>query len=439
MEPERSNVRPRITHSPKGLYFGWWIVGISAVFHGVMGGLYQTGLSVYFLPLTRDFGISYTKLSLAFSLRALEGGIEGPVAGFLSDRFGPKMIVLAGVLMGGFGFILLATTNSYAMFLLVFLTLLTIGFSVPYHSLAMAINLWFRRRLGLAMSLASSGGGVGGFLLTPIIAWVVLFQGWRWAATYSGILMLAIGLPLAFIVRRPSEGEASREDSPWPPNKATQDTCQPPSDRAMAAARPYVDFTIGETLRTNTYWLVALAIGLRLVGQSALMVHMVPILVSKGIDEGAAATLVAVMSLMRLPSMVGIGFLADLWSRPKASALTMFAGFLAAMSVVWGPSGFITGVTFAMLFAMAQSGNSITWALVGHYFGRRNFGTLRGGATLIGSLMSTSGPIITGWIFDRMGSYSAALVGIGITYAISGIVFWVLKTPVKPTLRMESS
>ncbi len=429
-EQEESNRAEDTGEQPRGMYRGWGIVAASGVFHGLFGGLYHTGISVYFLPLLRDFQISRTTLSLAFSLRTLEGGIEGPLAGYMVDRFGPRSVIVFGVAAGGVGFLLLAATRSYPMFLLVFLGLLTVGFSAPFHGMAYSINQWFRRRLGIAMSLAAAGSAIGGFLLTPAVAWVVLNDdlGWRWAAVMSGLILLVIGPPLAFAFRKPTEEEAAADEAPR----------IPVGTAAAETPRVYEDFTVREALHTRTYWILALAIGLRLTAQSALMVHLIPILVSRQVDEGVGASLVALMALVRLPSMIGAGWLADRWSRPKVSALSMVAGVMAAGTALWGPDGLSTGVGFVLMFAVAQASNSITWALIGQFFGRSSFGTLRGGVTMVQSLMSTGGPITAGWVFDRWGNYTNALVGIGAIYLVSAVVFWTLKDPTRPADRVPS-
>src|SRR4030067_1104976 len=141
----------QLQHEAKGrrdFYKGWRIVIITGLFQVMFGGLYNTGLSVYFLPLQRTFDLSSTKLSFAFAVRSLEGGAEGPVAGYLVDRIGPRIIVITGVIIGGTGFILVGLAQSYLMFMLVFLGVLTVGFALPFHGLMATINFWFRRRLG---------------------------------------------------------------------------------------------------------------------------------------------------------------------------------------------------------------------------------------------------------------------------------------------------
>ena len=422
--------------SPKPRYFGWWIVSISGVLNAITGGLFHTGMSVYFLPLIRDFGVSHTKLSFAFSLASLEAGVQGPVAGFAVDRFGPRIVIIVGLVMSGVGFMLLATTQSYPIFLVVFLGLVAIGVSTPFNGIAKAINQWFRRRLGIAMSLTQSGSAIGGFLLTPAVAWVVLEYGWRWAAFISGLVLLVVGVSLALQIRRPRGDEAAVDD-PSPstsqgvgggPESLDREP-NDPSDTGVTNLQE--EFTLGEALRTRVYWLIALAIGLRLAAQSALMVHMVPMLVSRDVGEGTAAIMVAMTSLVRLPSSIGAGLLADRWSRPRVAALSMLAGALTTAVALWGPSGVTTGIMFAFLFGISVSSNSITWVLVGQFFGRRDFGKLLGGVSLVQTVMSTGGPIAAGMVFDSTEEYTLAFVGVGIVFLVSAVLFWNLKTPVR--------
>jgi MFS family permease len=428
----------------KGMYYGWWVVLTASVFHALFGGLYHTGITLYFLPFKRAFEISSTQLSLAFAIRSLEGGLEGPLVGYLVDKIGPRPIVLFGVVAGGVGFILLALTQSFPMFLVVFLGFLTIGFSTPFHGITATINHWFRRRLGTAMSLATVGSAVGGVLITPLIAWIILSSGWRVAATTSGVLILVIGIPLSLLIRIPKGNEAFQEeetDSEEDKIKligTTEESNLEHSPPIVAESTGFDgDFTVKEALRTKTYWLLSLSIGLRLMAQSALMVHMVPMLVSRGNSEGVAAILVSLLSLVRLPAIIGAGVVSDKWSRTRTSSLSMLSGMAAGVVILVGPSGLLTGVAFAFLFAGAQACNSVTWALVGQFFGRKSFGTLRGGVTLVQSLMSTAGPLGAGVVFDLTGDYKIAFAAISVTYLAATLMFWTLKAPPEP-LRSNS-
>src|SRR5881398_2192585 len=103
---------------PLGIFYGWWMVGIAAAIQFLAGGFYQLGFSVYFLPISRDLGLSRTALYLVFSLRSFEGGIDGPLVGYLVDHLGPRYMFRIGSVLTGLGFVVLAFTHDYLSFLL---------------------------------------------------------------------------------------------------------------------------------------------------------------------------------------------------------------------------------------------------------------------------------------------------------------------------------
>src|SRR5439155_21119241 len=83
-------------------------------------GLHSFGFTVFFLPLSQDLNLNRTSTSLAFSLARAEGAVEGPIVGHLLERYGPKPIMVAAVLLMGFGYLLLSQVHSYATFLIVY-------------------------------------------------------------------------------------------------------------------------------------------------------------------------------------------------------------------------------------------------------------------------------------------------------------------------------
>src|SRR5687767_3415321 len=100
-------------NSHKRFFYGWWIVALAAGGNVLAGGLYVSGLSLYFLPLSRDLGMSRAAISLAYSLKSLEGGLDAPLVGYLTDRLGARFMFIAGGLMAGVGFILLSFTQDF--------------------------------------------------------------------------------------------------------------------------------------------------------------------------------------------------------------------------------------------------------------------------------------------------------------------------------------
>ena len=413
------------------IFYGWWNVLISSVLHFLTGGLYSLGLAVYFLPISRDLGLSRAALSLAFTLRSLESGLDGPLTGYLVDRLGPRAMVRAGGVLAGLGFILLAYTHSYLTFLLAFLGVLAIGFSAGFSQpLMVLLNNWFARRRALAITLGFVGTDIGGMILTPLIALLVLQLGWRQGAIVSGIMIPLVVLPLTLLVRNTPESMGLLRDgmSPTeqrPPNQSGPPVAQPAQGRE--------DFTVREAMRTGTYWHYVVAVGFRLFAKTALHVHLVPVMVWKGIDEQTAAFLVGFFSFSQIPLRIGAAWAGDRWSMTKVPALSAFAGVGAVAVLLYAPDGKLwTGALFVLFFAMAEAGNLAGWALIGTFFGRRNFGTIRGSVSLFQSMISLPSPVFAGWAFDRTLSYTWAMIPLGGFYLVAGLLYWVMRRPRRP-------
>ena len=269
---------------PPSVFYGWWIVAISLIVDAVKHGTFQRGFSIYFLPIQTELGISRATYSLAETLGRLEGGIQGPVVGYLIDRLGPGAMMAASGAISGLGFILLSYTHSYLAFLLIYVGLLSVASRAGYNNASIpAVNQWFRRKRSLAMAIVSTGQGLGCGALTPLVALLVFGLGWRASARISGLTILAVVVPLSLLVRRSPESMGLLPDgmrAEAPPGRAAP----PPfprarrSQRVMAApAAPGpatvgtpidqlatdVDFTAMEAMRTVSYWLFVLAVGLR--------------------------------------------------------------------------------------------------------------------------------------------------------------------------------
>ena len=186
----------------RGLFYGWWIVIIGCIQDGVKGGTFKSGFSLYFLPVLTELHLSRAKTSLPFSLAKAESALLGPLVGYLIDKFDLRVMMVLGTILAGLGFVLLSFTHSYLSFVLVFIILLSMGFHTGFNHASMAaVNHWFRRKRGLAMSIVQTGQAIGGVLILPLVALAVLKFGWRGSALLSGIVVLML-TPLALMVRR---------------------------------------------------------------------------------------------------------------------------------------------------------------------------------------------------------------------------------------------
>src|SRR5262249_14470346 len=181
----------RPSRSPGRIFYGWWIVVIGCVLDAVKGGTYNTGLTLYFLPVLTELHLTRAATSLPFSLAKLESALGGPLAGYLIDRFDLRVIMVLGTVMAGLGFILLSFSYSYSLSALVFVAPVPAVFRLAFNQASLAVvTHWFRRRRGLAMAIVQTGQSIGGVGLVPLVALAVLTRGWRTAAVLSGLGVL---------------------------------------------------------------------------------------------------------------------------------------------------------------------------------------------------------------------------------------------------------
>src|SRR5438874_2517515 len=182
------------------IFYGWRMIAVGSALRILGGGLYYYGFSVFFLPLSHDLGLSRAATSLVFSLARAQGAFEGPVAGYIMDRFGPRPLILTAIMMNGVGHMLLSNVHSYFALVLIYMGVVSLSFQAGFMDAPMVIaNTWFIRMRTLAMSLISASVNVGGFLLTPLLASAVYYWGWRRAAFGNGIAFLLLGLPTTLL------------------------------------------------------------------------------------------------------------------------------------------------------------------------------------------------------------------------------------------------
>jgi len=110
--------------APRGTFFyGWWVVGACAGVRVLQGSLLLHAFGTYLVLLERTFGWTRSEMSLAYLLQRAESALTGPVEGWFVDRFGPRVVMAAGVSTFGAGFFLLSRVDSLRSFYLAMVVL----------------------------------------------------------------------------------------------------------------------------------------------------------------------------------------------------------------------------------------------------------------------------------------------------------------------------
>jgi len=387
------------------IFYGWHMVGLVSAIRIVGGGLHQFGFTVFFLPISQDLGISRAATSLAFSLSRAQGAIEAPLVGYLIDRYGPRPIIVTAVFLAGVGYILLSWVTSYTGFMVVYLGVICLAFIAGFvHSPMVVANSWFIRHRARAMTVVSAAVPIGGALISPLLAFGVASVGWRWAAFASGCIFLLVCLPLSFQLKRSPESMGLRPDGDVTP-------ANPDSNAAADAAahdNAIADFTSRQAMKTWVFWLLVISMTARVTCYSTATVHFIPLMVWKGLSEGAAATLLGAFASINLVAHFLLGWIADRVNKPKLLAV---CHFLPALSLppLFVDSGYWQLLLFTTTFTFLDASFPIVWATVGDFFGRQHFATIRGMMSFFYMWGSFAGPVMAGAIYDRTQSYEMVL------------------------------
>jgi len=395
------------------------------------GGFHLYGFTVFFLPMSQELGLSRAATSLVFSLARAEGAIEGPFAGYLIDRFGPRPLMMAAMLLSGVGYMMLAGVNSYAALLVVYLGVISLAFSAGFmHSPMVLANTWFIRKRALAMTLVSSSIGIGGTLITPVLSYLVYNYGWRYGAFAAGLGLILIGIPLALPVRRSPESMGLRPDGDGDEPTRTTPSSEPVGHSTHSSASPWeeAEFTLREAMKTSAFWLMILATIGRVAAFNTITVHFIPIMVWKGLSQPRAATLLATMALVSLPTHLLLGWLADRMNKPRLMACSMVVGVGSLLLLAYGQAEWTLWL-FVILFTVVESIFPVGWATVGDFFGRKHFGTIRGTMSAFYLWGAAVGPVIAGAVYDRHQSYAPMMTGLIACFVLAAIFYAGLRQP----------
>jgi MFS family permease len=419
----------KLTAQLNGLFYGWRMIAAGCVMRMLGGGFHLYGFTIFFLPITNELGLSRAATSLVFSLARAEGAIEGPLAGYVIDRYGPRPMMLAGIILSGLGYMLLATVHSYTAFLIVYLGVISLAFSAGFmHSPMVLANSWFIRRRAMAMTLISSAIGIGGTLITPILAFAVAQWGWRYGAFIAGLGLIVTGVPVALYVKRSPESMGLVPDGVTP--TSDQKLKAPNNGEATSQQEREDDreFTLKQALKTAAFWKLILATTTRVGVYNSITVHFVPIMVWRGASEAKAAAMLATMALMSLPSHLLVGWIADRVDKPRLMAACMLLGAVAVAILAYGDGEWALWV-FTLLFTFVEALFPVSWATVGDYFGRKHFATIRGSMSFFYLWGPALGPVITGFVYDRHQSYAPLMNAYIAVALVAGLLYASLRQP----------
>ena len=362
--------------------YGWVMVALGALMTCIAVGA-MFSLAVFLRPITESTGWSTTAVSGAMTLNFLAMGAAGFGWGALSDRIGPRPVVLAGAILLGLGLFLASRAQSVLAFQLSFGLLVGIAVGSFFSPMIAAVMGWISERRGLAVALVSVGVGVAPMTMSPFAAWLITQMDWRAAQMVIAVLVWATLVPAALFVRRPPVASAVEQGVPEQSSMKLRD--------AFLSA-PFV--------------VLALTFFACCAAHAGPIFHTVTYAMTCGIAPLAAVTVYSVEGLAGLGGRLALGVAADRLGVKRVLIAGLVIQALAAFAFI-SASRLGEFYAVAAAFGFAYGGVMPLYAVLAReYFGQRILGAVFGAAAMVSSLGMALGPAIGGWIFDTFGRYT---------------------------------
>ena len=412
-------------------FYGWTIVGVGFLANVGSAFALASTLSIFLKPLTADLGVSRGVFSLLRTGEGIIAALIAPLVGTLVDRHGGRWLMALGAAIVGVGYLILGHVENFTQFVLIRLTLVTLGDSMMgYMVVNVIIAQWFLRRRGRALAFSSMGVGFAKVCMPIAAAWLIVSVGWRESWMVFGIATMAVVVaPALLLVKRSPEDMGLSPDGAAAPLASEASTGT--QRKSQPAIEPEVVWTRREAMESRAFWLLVITFGIASVGVTGLNLHVYPYVTDLGHPPVIAATVMSVIASMQLASPLGWGLLAERIDVRLAAVLRF------VVQAVGLGLATLTGNLFCLyagffLYGIGLGGNlvlpEILWA---DYFGRRSLGKVRGLGVLISQLMAAAGPPFFGFLFDLTGGYGLSFTIFGGALIISAFLSLLLRPPKK--------
>jgi MFS family permease len=387
--------------APTGNYHGWRVVGAAFLIALFGWGIGFYGPGIYLVALQARHGWSTSDIASAITVYYLLGATLVFFAGGIFERFGARLVVIAGALAMACGVVLL-TRVTHPWQIYPAFGVMSLGWAaMSGAAVAIMVAPWFDKRRGLAVSLALNGASAGGVVVAPLLLPLIHSLGFDAALSAAAGVMLAVVLPTAALVlRRKRPDERDRADD-------TPQAIQGSSGNLPAAGEP--PWLLSTLLRSGYFQTISIPFALGLLAQVGFLTHQVAFLspMLGGIAAGWA------VSLTTFSAMVGrvlMGLFVDRLDR-RLAACGNFVVQIAGL-------GFLAANTSAtalhigcVLFGLGV-GNMISLPalIVQQEFPRPHFSRIVSLVVAINQFTFAFGPGLLGYLQRVDGGYTTALL-----------------------------
>lgn len=371
-----------------------------------MAGVATYSIGPFVKPLGEELGWSRTAVQASIVFGQGLSAVGAIFAAVMIERFGARRVAISGLIGTGVGFVLASLSTTLPFFYLAYSLAALLGAGAGFITWTRAITGEFNKNRGLALAIALSGTGISGFVLPPLLVWVIEDYGWR-----AGYLVLAaiptlIALPLALLLFRPREAAVRA------------------AGKVKAAAAP--EGSMGLIFRSYRYWILLFSIICLYLGICGIIPNLIPSLTDDGHAPEAAALAQSAFAVALVAGRLAVGWLVDRFWAPAVGAVFLTPPAIGCLILMSEPT--LGGAILAAALVGIAGGAELDLLalLASRYFGVRNFARsyawLYAAVAIVGGL----GPMAFAWLYDLTGSYDTSFMISAVLFAIGGPILLTL-------------
>lgn len=392
-------------------FYGNFIVASSLVITSAMwGGYYAFG--VFFNPVLKEFGWTRAVTAGAFSLASIINGILTIIVGWLTDKFGPRIVMTLCGFLFGLGFILMSQIRAPFHLYLFYGILVGAGMSGSFVPLISTVSKWFIRKRSLMTGIVASGTGVGALLGPTLASRLISVYGWRMAyAILGGFLLLIIVSFSQVLKKNPAQigQSAYGEDQ---------------KDLEMANLKSE-GLSLREAICDGPFWLFFATGFCYGYCVFSTMVHITPHGIELGISAIRAANLIATVGAMGILGKVWWGMIGDIIGNKQILIIGFVFVLTALAGLVLSETPWIL-FAFAGIFGFGYGAITVSHSpIIAELFGLKSHGLIFGVFDISVMAGGAIGPLMTGYIFDLTHSYRIAFL-VSAIISLFGIVLSII-------------
>ena len=416
------NISEGGTHRP-GFYYGWIIVAVALVSMAFWLGI-RSSFSVFYVALLEDFHWTRAGSAGVQSMALVTYTLLAPLVGGLIDRFGPRRVVVPGIMILAFGLMLSSSIKTLNQFYLFYGVVMGAGITcIGIITYSAILAHWFEKNRGLASGIAVSGMGLGTFLLVPLSQSFISMVGWRMTFIITGALVLIILLPANAIFLR----HKPREVGQYPDGLKLPEAPSTTPNSANRMNETATEWTLKKAVISGRFWALILFSFLSIVGIYIILVHNVKFLVDQGIDRMAAALIFAMVGIVSSIFRIFWGWISDRIGREITFTMGILCACMGVSSLLLFESSGLKPFTygFFLFFGMGWGVTAPMFMSVSaDLFKGKIFGLIYGFVEAGIGMAGAIGAWVAGFIFDQTRSYKLAFILAIVVLLMSCAFIW---------------